>query len=263
LVVFPEAERSYTNNINRFHKGAFYLSEQLELDILPMYIHGNSEVLPKGDFIIYDGSITVKVGQRILKEDNRFGSTYSERTKKINAYFREEFTKLRNEIEDENYFKKKLFLSFLYKETDIVKEVKKDFNLKKSSYFELNKHIPKDEIILHIADDYGQTDVLLTLQEAGRKVFSLIQDNEKREIAEQSYLVKRRKIKYIKAISEVNKNAGTLLVSNENYDLSNIEQLPEVIIFFNIKNILFQNNQYHPYFSSESIRIFKRLTDKL
>lgn len=263
LVVFPEAERSYTNNINRFHKGAFYLSEQLELDILPMYIHGNSEVLPKGDFIIYDGSITVKVGERILKEDNRFGSTYSERTKKINAYFRQEFAKLRNELEDENYFKKKLFLSFLYKENEIVKEVKKDFSLKKSSYFELNKYIPKDEIILHIGDDYGQIDVLLTLQEANRKVFSLIEDTEKREIAEQSYLVKRRKIKYIKGISEVNKNAGTLLVSNENYDLGTIEQLPEVIIFFNIKKILFQNNEYHSYFSSESIKIFKRLTHKL
>jgi hypothetical protein len=37
------------------------------------YIHGNSEVLPKGDFIIYDGSITVKVGDRISKDDLSFG----------------------------------------------------------------------------------------------------------------------------------------------------------------------------------------------
>ncbi len=82
LVVFPEAERSYTNDIKRFHKGAFYLAEQFGLDILPIYIHGNSEVLPKGDFIIYDGSITVKVGNRISKDDLSFGKNYSERTKR-------------------------------------------------------------------------------------------------------------------------------------------------------------------------------------
>ncbi|ASK30916.1 glycerol acyltransferase [Chryseobacterium sp. T16E-39] len=258
LVVFPEAERSYTNDVKRFHKGAFYLSEQLNLDILPMYIHGNSEVLPKGDFIIYDGSITVKVGERIDKDDHKFGTTYSERTKRINAYFREEFAKLRNELEDENYFRKKLFLSFLYKENDIVKEIKEDFNINKSAYFELNKHIPKEATVLHIADDYGQTDVLLTLQEASRKIFSLISDPEKREVAAHNYIVKRRKINYISSISEINKKVGILLVSNENYDLSTLGQLPEIIIFFNIKNILFQNSEYHSYFSSESIKIYKR-----
>ncbi|WBV54902.1 MMPL family transporter [Chryseobacterium daecheongense] len=258
LVVFPEAERSYTNDIKRFHKGAFYLSEQLNLDILPVYIHGNSEVLPKGDFIIYDGSITVKVGDRIHQNDESFGSTYSERTKKINAYFREEFSKLREELEDEDYFKKKLFLSFLYKENEIVKQVKEDFRINKSAYFELNKHIPKDATLLHIADDYGQIDILLSLQQANRKIFSLIPDIEKREIADHNYLVKKRKINYISTISEINKKVGILLVSSENYALNSIDQLPDIIIFFNIKNLLFQNDEYNLYFSSESIKIYKR-----
>lgn len=258
LVVFPEAERSYTNDIKRFHKGAFYLSEQLNLDILPVYIHGNSEVLPKGDFIIYDGSITVKVGDRILRNDESFGSTYSERTKKINAYFREQFSKLREELENEDYFKKKLFLSFLYKENEIVKQVKEDFRISKSAYFELNKHIPKDATLLHIADDYGQIDILLSLQQASRKIFSLIPDIEKREIADHNYLVKKRKINYISTISEINKKVGILLVSSENYALNSIDQLPDIIIFFNIKNLLFQNDEYNLYFSSESIKIYKR-----
>ena len=50
LMAFPEGTRSETNKIRRFHKGAFYLAEQLQLDILPVLIHGNSEVLPKGKF---------------------------------------------------------------------------------------------------------------------------------------------------------------------------------------------------------------------
>ncbi|WES96036.1 MMPL family transporter [Chryseobacterium arthrosphaerae] len=257
LVVFPEAERSYTNDVKRFHKGAFYLAEQFNLDILPLYIHGNSEVLPKGDFIIYDGSITVKVGNRISKDDISFGKNYSERTKRINAYFREEFAKLREEIEDEDYFKKILFLSFLYKDTDVVKEVKKDFNSNKSLYFELNKHISDHANILHIADDYGQKDVLLTLYQAGRRIFSLIQNNDKRAIAAHNYLVKRRRIKYIRELSEVNKNIDVLLVSDDKFTVSTIQELPETIIFINTANTLSESENYTLEFSSESIKVFK------
>jgi len=68
--------------MNRFHKGAFYLAEHFNLDILPVLVHGNSEVLPKGDFIIYDGSITVKILDRITPDDKSFGVDYTERTKK-------------------------------------------------------------------------------------------------------------------------------------------------------------------------------------
>ncbi|MEJ5103501.1 MMPL family transporter [Chryseobacterium sp. MYb328] len=257
LVVFPEAERSYTNDVKRFHKGAFYLAEQFELDVLPLYIHGNSEVLPKGDFIIYDGSITVKVGDRISKDDVAFGKNYSERTKKINAYYRDEFAKLREEIEDENYFKKQLFLSNLYKDNEVVTEVKKDFKANKSVYFELNKHIATDANILHISDDFGQKDVLLTLYQASRRIFSWIRNDEKRATAVHNYLVKRRKIHYIKDLSEVNKSIDVLLISDDSFDLNEIQVLPETIIFINSKNSGIESENYTLEFSSESLKVFK------
>ncbi|MCX8534493.1 MMPL family transporter [Chryseobacterium luquanense] len=257
LVVFPESERSYTNDIKRFHKGAFYIAEQFNLDILPIYIHGNSEVQPKGDFIIYDGSITVKVGDRIHKGDLSFGKDYSERTKKINAYFRDEFAKLRIDIEDEDYFKKKLFLSFLYKENEVVKPLKEDFNKNKSAYFELNKHIPKDATVFHIANDFGQKDILLTLQQAGRKIFSLINDEEKRLVAKNNYLVQRRKIFYIENQSQINKKIDVLLISDKNFYLNDIKDFPEIIILLNIKNRTFENPNYKHLFNSESIKIFR------
>ncbi|MGG5209692.1 MMPL family transporter [Chryseobacterium sp. MIQD13] len=258
LVVFPEAERSYTNDVKRFHKGAFYLAEQFGLDILPLYIHGNSEVLPKGDFIIYDGSITVKVGERINKDDVSFGKNYSERTKKINAYFREKFAELRNELEDENYFKKKLFLSYLYKDNEVVKEVKDDFNANKSVYFELNKHIAKDASILHIADDFGQKDVLLTLYQAERRIFSYIQNHERRETAKQTYLVKRRKLNYINDISDINKNIDVLLISDKNFDISTLKNLPETIIFLNTPHKALNDSDYSEEYSLQAIKIFKK-----
>lgn len=257
LVVFPEAERSYSNDVKRFHKGAFYLAEQFDLDVLPLYIHGNSEVLPKGDFIIYDGSITVKVGERISKDDLSFGKNYSERTKKINAYYRNEFAKLREEIENENYFKKQLFLSYLYKDSEVVTEVKKDFNTNKSVYFELNKHIANNANILHMADDYGQKDALLTLFQASRRMFTLINNDNKRATAAHNYLVKRRKIQYIKDLSEVNKKLDVLLISDDNFNIDMLQELPDTVIFVNTKNVRFENENYTLKFSSEAIKVFK------
>ena len=83
LVVFPEGRRMFSNKLGRFHKGAFFLAEELNLDVLPLYIHGNSEVLPKGDFIIYDGNLTVKVGERIAIDNPVLGNSIKEKTKNI------------------------------------------------------------------------------------------------------------------------------------------------------------------------------------
>ncbi len=214
LMVFPEGTRSEDNEIKRFHKGAFYLAEHFNLDVLPIYIHGNSETLPKGDHIIYDENITVIIGKRIQPSDMTFGKTYTERTKTVNKFFRQEFAKIRTEREDENYFKNKLFLSFLYKESEVIKAVKSDFEKNKSLYFSLNEVIAPSAKILHLADDYGQVDVLLTLQQAKRKVQSYIADEIKRSVAKTSYLVKKRDICYVEEWTEIG-NFDTLLISSK------------------------------------------------
>ncbi|RTY93940.1 MMPL family transporter [Flavobacterium sp. GT3R68] len=214
LMVFPEGSRSHDNTVKRFHKGAFYLAEQFNIDILPIYIHGNSEALPKGDHIIYDEKITVKIGDRISSSDNRFGEGYSERTKKISRLFKENFSKVRHELEDENYFKKKLLLSFLYKENEIVQLVKADFENKKQLYLRMNTYMAADSKILHLANDYGQLDVLLALQQPNRKIQSYFSDVEKRDVAQTNYIVKNRNIQYLTALERNDKKWNTLLVSD-------------------------------------------------
>jgi 1-acyl-sn-glycerol-3-phosphate acyltransferase len=231
LMVFPEGSRSEDGVINRFHKGAFYLAEHFNLDVLPLYIHGNAETLPKGDHIIYDENISVVIGKRIEADDISFGLNYSERTKKINKHFREEYAVLRSELEDENYFRKKLQLSFLYREQEVIKAVKSDFEQRKSVYFQLNSVIKKDAKILHIADDYGQLDVLLALQQPKRKILCFLQNIEKRATASASYILKKRQIFYLNSVSEANQKSDVLLISAQHSDfvkemeLSDIKQI--------------------------------------
>jgi len=219
LIVFPEGTRSEINEIQRFKKGAFYLAEHFNLDIIPIVVHGNSEALPKGDFIIYDGSITVNILERIKADDRSFGENYSERTKKIATFFKTEYQKMRNEIEDAQYWKKILFNSYDYKEIEIGRAVKKDFKLHADLYYQLNKHIGINAKILHLANDYGQLDVLMALQQPKRKIVSVITDEEKRAVAETNYVLKKRHIRYAETIPAENKY-DILLISDQNINLT-------------------------------------------
>lgn len=203
LVIFPEGTRSKSNHIQRFHKGAFYLAEEFKLDIVPILIHGNSEVLPKGDFIIYDGSLTLKILERITPDDVRFGTGYAVRSKKISAYFKEQFSLMRHECEPAGYFMSKLMHSFAFKESDIVNEVKQNLMDKMEAYKQLDNCIGAKSSILHIADNYGETAVLLALQEPQRKIAAYVTDEEKRDIARTNYINRKREIKYPDALADV------------------------------------------------------------
>lgn len=215
LMVFPEGSRSTDNHIKRFHKGAFYLAEQFNLDILPVVIHGNSEVLPKGDFIINDGLLTLKILPRITPENKYFGENYAERTKKLSGYFKEEFQQMRMDIEDENYFKKMIIKSFAYKERAIISSVKDNLKLNLALFYNLNKVIEPKAKILRIADDYGEFDLLLTLQESQRKVDSYIENSEKREIASTNYILKKRSISYLNSLENLDFKHDVLILNSE------------------------------------------------
>lgn len=65
VVVFPEGTRTPDGNIHRFHKGAFTLAKALGVDILPLYLHGLYDVLPKHDFMLRRGSVTLEIGERV------------------------------------------------------------------------------------------------------------------------------------------------------------------------------------------------------
>jgi len=198
VMIFPEGKRSDTNQIHRFHKGAFLIAEHFQTPLVPVYIHGCSEVQPKGDVIIYDGAITVVVGDPITPDDERFGNTPREKAKQIGAFYRQQFLALRKRLEGVDYLKKKLFLNYLYKENYVVRAVKEDYKQHREHYHELVHLLPEKAHILHIADDYGQLDFLLLLTYPEREIVSVITDDEKRAIAQHSYLTKIRKIQYVK-----------------------------------------------------------------
>ncbi len=61
IVIFPEGTRSADGEMKRFHKGAFFLAEKMQLDIVPVIIHGSGYTMTKHDMLVKDGSITLKI----------------------------------------------------------------------------------------------------------------------------------------------------------------------------------------------------------
>ncbi|WP_241507224.1 MMPL family transporter [Aquimarina sediminis] len=188
LMAFPEGTRSNTNKIKRFHKGAFYLAEKFDLDIIPVLIHGNSEVLPKGTFVIKDGSVTVKILDRISSSDTSFGESYSKKAKQIGVYFRKEFSLLRKEIEQDDYFNSIVLEEYRYKGDVLYKEVRKDLQLYKEIYHIITNSIGEKDTITHLSKDSGQLDFLLSLRAVDRKLFSYLENKTRRAIVRNSYI---------------------------------------------------------------------------
>ena len=95
IAIFPEGTRTYDGKMKRFHKGAFYLSETLQLDIIPILLYGNGEIIAKAQpFYVRKGIIYSKILPRILYNDASFGTTYQERTKRISSYMKEEYARI-------------------------------------------------------------------------------------------------------------------------------------------------------------------------
>lgn len=221
LMAFPEGTRSDTNKIKRWHKGAFYLAEHLKLDVLPVFIHGNSEVQPRGSVVIRDGSITVKILDRIRYSDMSFGETDRQRTKQIGAYFRKEFEKFRNEIEDASYFQKTVLEEFRYKGNDIYKKVDQDFKKYKSIYKKVIDTVENKANIVHLSQDLGQLDVLLSMDSADRKIHSYFAGEETRKMVANSFTAQYRgRISVFDSVEKtLGQEADTLIINLKPFDL--------------------------------------------
>ncbi|MDR1524179.1 MAG: 1-acyl-sn-glycerol-3-phosphate acyltransferase, partial [Tannerella sp.] len=133
IVVFPEGTRSADCSIGRFHRGAFYLAERLNADIIPVMIHGVGHVLPKEEFMLRKGRIHIRVMPRITPGDGRFRKDYSSRSIDVRHYYRAEYQKLCLETETPDYYADLVMKNYIYKGPAVEREVRR--NLRKHNNY--------------------------------------------------------------------------------------------------------------------------------
>jgi len=126
IAIFPEGTRSDEHQILRFHKGPFYLAEQLGADILPVVLHGVGHVLPKRDFMLRKGSAYVKVLPRIMPGDTAYGSDYRQRARLVRQYFTAQYAALREQLEDADYCATFVRYQYMYKGAEVERRCRRN-----------------------------------------------------------------------------------------------------------------------------------------
>jgi len=249
LVVFPEGRRSKTNKIGRFHKGAFFLSKAMRLDILPLYLHGNSEVMPKGDMIIHDGHLEVHIGQRIAYDDDRYGGTDRERTKNISQHVKQTFNQLRIDREGVDYYREILYSNYRYKEA-LLPAVIEDFTKNKERFKILQDVLPLRAKVAIVGGNYGQLSVLLLAKSQDRQVYYQQTDPRKREICANCYTNQQRGAVIVDRVAALKQaDIQYLIVENQQWSAEIMKEyvvlhLPEVFLFQDDHIALFLTQGY-------------------
>lgn len=183
LAIFPEGSRSITPKIGRFHKGAFYIAERLNLDIVPVIIHGTAFVQGKDDsFLLKPGKITVNYLPRIAAMDQHHGKDYNERTKSISKYFKEEYAKMREQIENVDYYANRLSKNYIYKGPVLEWYMRIKLKLE-DNYRLFDSLLPKKGLITDIGCGYGFLPYMLSFMSAERIVIGTDYDEEKIAVA--------------------------------------------------------------------------------
>jgi len=203
VMIFPEGSRSKTDEINRFHKGAFYLADKLHLDITPIVLHGFNQTMAKSDFYLKNGTLMVEALPRILATDTSFGEGYHERNKKISKYFKTQYKIIQKREKDAHYIWPMMLSNYVYKIPSLEWYLRIKYMFEKSNYEHYNELLEERTKIIDLGCGYGFLSYYLKFANSNRQIFGVDYDEKKIELAENCYQ-KDEKISFkVADISEI------------------------------------------------------------
>lgn len=102
IVVYPEGTRSPDCTVKRFRQGAFYLAQQLHIDILPIVLYGTGKALPKKGKYLRKWPVRMEIDERISPEAMlALSATPKEQASKMREYYKRRYAELSNRIEQD------------------------------------------------------------------------------------------------------------------------------------------------------------------
>lgn len=175
VMVFPEGTRSEDGAIGRFHSGAFYLAKQLNLDVLPVLIHGSGHVFAKKDFMLRKGEIHVRVFPPVSIET----MPPLEAARTMRRFYRQEYGRMVESIETVKYFKDTVFLNFIYKGGAVARAVKNEYR-RLCEEGKMEQIVQRRETYIKVEEKgYGLYSLFYALVHKEAKVEAVFEDKEK------------------------------------------------------------------------------------
>ena len=176
VVVFPEGTRSETGEILRFHKGAFQLAQSLQVDILPVFIHGANHVMPKKDVVLREGQLHVVIEQRMPYQELATTDTHA-LTSQFRAYYTHHFDELRNQLENTEYVLPFVRYKYIYKGFEVERTCRRNLKKIKAHASEIDALHAKNLLVQN--SGYGELAWTVALVHRNTQVYAIEADEDK------------------------------------------------------------------------------------
>ena len=167
--------------MNRFHKGAFYLAQELKLDIQPLLLIGVREVNPKNDILINRGHIIVKALDAIPYSDN---SNYNETTKRVKKLMKEGMIHWHKELAGVDFWEPKIIKNYLLKGPILEWYVRVKWKLEKKNFAYYDTLIDDRKTIYDFGCGYGYLSYYLHYRDKTRQIIGIDYDKDKIDVAD-------------------------------------------------------------------------------
>ena len=182
VVVFPEGTRAKKRGIMHFHQGAFILAQELKVDILPIMIHGLYDVLPKHDFMLRRGTITLEVHRRMKTSDiQQYGQM--ELTHYWHQWYVREYGEMSRNLETIDYWLPYVKYCYMYKSDGVEKRCKRFINSTLNGKSKLGKYLQTDMNIIFSDCRQSETALLLALANRDKEVYAYMAEKDLYDIA--------------------------------------------------------------------------------
>jgi len=176
LIIFPEGSRSEDGEIHRFHKGAFALSQQLDVPILPVLLVGMSEYNSKNDFILHYGTIHAVLLDKVEVYSHESDRDYTQR---IQRYMRSSFVQYRQSLLTFNHWKSSIIRNYVLKSPVLEWYVRIKLMLEGNNFQHYDQLLHNSTFIYDVGCGYGYLSYYLHYRNTNRTIVGIDYDEEK------------------------------------------------------------------------------------
>jgi 1-acyl-sn-glycerol-3-phosphate acyltransferase len=200
IVIFPEGERPryVSNNVKRFHKGAFQFAEELGLDILPVYLHGIVQAMPKGSAVTNGGEVFIKIGRRITPAElQALGTTTKERAQAVKKQYQDSFDEICRQQSTVALLKDTVYDRYRYKGAEIERNAKKMLRYLLSVREQIEGLNNGQDFFVINKKGQGELTLMLSLMYPKQTIYSITDAEDAQRILEGAVLDFVHNVKFI------------------------------------------------------------------
>lgn len=184
IAIFPEGERPENGlcKVMRFHKGAFHIATELNLDIIPVYFYGLTEIMPKGSALSNGGTMFVGIGKRIPLENLRKIGDLAAQARFMRNHYKEYLAVIHKQIMTPKEAASIAFEKFLYKGREIEMSASKMIRNILSNCDALSTIDPSLPIFVRDIVGYGEICLILALMYPHSEIYCSLSSEESKSI---------------------------------------------------------------------------------